>query len=167
MISTQTNQSVNLTAMEHFIQSSEECSSLATVVKETTDLLYRHLDELDYQEGLQIICSFANQEEIEFSVIPNNGAVTSEHELMLNIPLDLSKVAHPVIKTVLNKVTETKFSIILKDEIKQALLNCLNAINQFEMHPTKDAFDMPTIEFDGILSNKEHLVGSQIDKFLN
>lgn len=167
MISTQTNQSVNLTAMEHFIQSSEECSSLDTVVKETTDLLYKHLDELDNQEGLQIVCSFANQEGIEFSVIPNNGAVTSEHKLMLNIPLDLSTITHPVIKTVLNKVTETKFSVILKDEIKQALLNCLNAINQFEMHPTKDAFDMPTIKFDGILSNKEHLVGSQIDKFLN
>ena len=167
MISTETNHADSLTAIEHFIQSSEDCPSLDTVVKETTDLLYQHLDELDYQEGLQIICSFVNQEEIEFSVIPNNGAVSSEHQLMLNIPLDLSKVAHPVIKTVLDKVTETKFRIILKDEIKQALLNCLNAINQFEIHPTTDAFDMPTIKFDGILSNKEHLVGSQIDKFLN
>lgn len=166
MITAQTNKSDNLTAIEHFLQSPDDCSSLDTVVEETMSLLYQHLDELDYQKGLQIVCSLKNQE-IEFSVTPNNGDVSSEHELMLNIPLDLSKVAHSVIKTVLDKVTERKFRIILKDEIKQALLNCLNAINQFEMHPTKDAFDMPTIKFDGILSNKEHLVGSQIDKFLN
>lgn len=166
MISTETNHADNLTAIEHFIQFSEDYPSLNAVVEETTELLYQHLDELDCQKGLQIVCSFTNQE-IEFSVKLNNGDVSSEHKLMLNIPLDLSIVAHPVIKIVLNKVTEKKFRIILKDEIKQALLNCLNAINKFTMHPTKDVFDMPTIEFDGILSNKEHLVGSQIDKFLN